>query len=49
MAKKKPHMSYEEHLDEVTTLVRLQQAFQINAQVIQAASQRLQMLRELTR
>lgn len=36
-------------VDELTTLVRLQQAFQINAQVIQAANQRLSMLRELTR
>ena len=36
-------------VDEVTTLVRLQQAFQINAQVIQAANERLEMLRELTR
>ncbi len=36
-------------VDEVTSLVRLQQAFQINAQVIQAANERLTMLRELTR
>jgi flagellar basal-body rod protein FlgG len=35
-------------VDEMTTLIRLQQAFQMNAQVIQAASERLQMLRTLT-
>jgi flagellar basal-body rod protein FlgG len=34
-------------VDELTTLIQLQQAFQVNSQVIQAANERLQMLRDL--